>query len=128
MKTRSPRADKIDEETDMTRFFSRQARRAMLLGSVTAVLALVGLHAQALTLAVQGSDAKPLGLVMVTQIPAPAAKIDSSDKGYAASGQRQQGTFETTRFTDARGIVNLPNVNGSYSLRLRRQGFKDLVV
>lgn len=112
----------------MMRFVSRQARRAMLLSSTTIFLALVGLHAQAVTLVIQGTDAKPLGLVMVTQIPAPTSKIDTSDNGYAASGKLQQGTFETTRFTDARGLVNLPTVKGAYSLRLRKQGFKDLVI
>lgn len=93
-----------------------------------AVLLLAGAGAQALTLQVQGPGGQPLGLVMVTQAPLSAARIDDSDNGYPASGRPQQGAFEHTRFTDPRGQAVLPDGKGPFTLRLRKPGFKDLQI
>ncbi len=92
------------------------------------LLALTSLCAQALTLEVRGEGGQPLGLVMVTLVPNPVAKIDASDNGYAASGKPQQGTFETTRFTDVRGRATLPDSAQGFRLRLRKPGFKVLTL
>lgn len=88
--------------------------------------ALAALQGQALTLNVSDPDGKPLGVVMVTQTPPKPAVVDSSDHGYPASGKPQQALFETTRFTDAHGAVDLPDAAGEFRLRLRKPGFKDL--
>lgn len=96
--------------------------------ALTILLALSGLGAQALTLQVRSEDGRPLGLVMVTQVPDPAVRADMSDHGYAASGKPQQGAFETTRFTDAQGKAMLPDSAPGFRLRLRKPGFKVLVL
>jgi virginiamycin B lyase len=92
------------------------------------LLALTSLCAQALTLEVRGQGGQPLELVMVTLVPNPVAKIDASDNGYPASGKPQQGTFETTRFTDALGRATLPGSAQGFRLRLRKPGFKALTL
>jgi streptogramin lyase len=96
--------------------------------AASALLAWACLPVQALTIQVQDSDARPLGLVMVTRLPADPTRTDASDNGYPASGLRQQGQFEHTGFTDARGSVSLPDVPGPFRVRLRKPGFKDLSV
>jgi len=87
---------------------------------------LASLPAMALTLQVRGDDGRALGLVMVTQAPQTPAKVDESDNGYPASGQRQQGLFETTRFTDQHGSATLPDMKGDYTVRLRKPGYQEL--
>jgi streptogramin lyase len=82
--------------------------------------------AMAVTLQVRGDDGRALGSVMVTQAPQTPAKVDGSDSGYPASGQRQQGQFEITRFTDPQGVVTLPDVQGDYTVRLRKPGYQEL--
>lgn len=89
------------------------------------LLALSCVAAQAWTLQVRGEDGKPLGLVMVTQVPDTPAP-DASDNGYPASGKPQQGALQHTRFTDPRGLATLPDERRGFGLRLRKMGFKDL--
>src|SRR5512140_2326615 len=96
--------------------------------ALASLLALSCLAAQALTLQVRGEDGKPLGLVMVTQVPDPAVSIDGSDNGYPASGKLQRGVLEATRFTDAMGQAVLPDSARTFRLRLRKPGFKVLVL
>lgn len=91
-------------------------------------LASVALTAQAADFQVNGPDGKPLPLVMVTRIATQAPAVDASDNGYAAPGKLQQGTFESTRFSDARGHVRLPDAAGEYRVRLRKPGFKDHLI
>ena len=87
---------------------------------------MMGASAHALDLQVRGEDGRPLGLVMVTLLPAAPAKVDDSDNGYPASGRPQQALFEHTRFTDAHGATTLPDVRGAWTLRLRKPGYQDL--
>ncbi len=101
-------------------------RRRRCVGTV--LLAVLALPALALNLQVLGPDGQPLGLVMVTQAPMKPALVDTSDHGYSASGKQQQALFETTRFTDLRGSVDLPGAKGEFRLRLRKPGYKDLNV
>ncbi len=84
--------------------------------------------AHGLTLQVRGEDGKPLGLVMVTLVPDAAVAVDVSDHGYAASGKPQQGTLQHTRFTDASGRAALPDVAQEFGLRVRKPGFRELVL
>jgi len=98
------------------------------LAAVFGGLLLAGTSAQALNLQVRGEDGRALGLVMVTQAPPLPAKVDDSDQGYPASGRPQQGLFETTRYTDARGQAILPDARGEYVLRLRKPGYQQLVL
>lgn len=91
-------------------------------------LASVALTAQAADFQVNGPDGKPLPLVMVTRIATQAPAVDASDNGYAAPGKLQQGTVESTRFSDARGHVRLPDAAGEYRVRLRKPGFKDHLI
>jgi streptogramin lyase len=83
---------------------------------------------QALTLEIGGADAKPLGLVMVTRLPAAPPATDASDHGYPAPGRLQHGALELTRFSDPQGLVHFPDEGGAFRLRLRKPGFKDLSV
>lgn len=99
-------------------------RRAVLAMSL--LLAVSG--AQALTLKIRDEAGRPLGLVMVTQSPENPPKVDESDNGYPASGQPQQGAFESTRFSDAQGQVTLPDSHAAFALRLRKPGYQDLKV
>ncbi len=101
-------------------------RGACCAGAV--VLAAFALPSPALNLSVSAPDGQPLGLVMVTRSPVKPALVDTSDHGYPASGKPQQALFETTRFTDQRGAVQLPDAAGEFRLRLRKPGFKDLNV
>ncbi|MFZ1609013.1 MAG: hypothetical protein WAT63_17280, partial [Rhodoferax sp.] len=94
---------------------------ALLLGLACCVT-------QAADFTVNGPDGKPLPLVMVTRSATQPAKIDDSDNGYATSGKLQQGSFETTRFSDTQGRVNLPDFPGDPQVRLRKPGFKDAVI
>jgi virginiamycin B lyase len=91
-------------------------------------LAGLALTAQAADFQVNGPDGKPLSLVMVTRTATQAPAVDASDNGYAAPGKLQQGTFESTRFSDARGHVRLPDAAGEYRVRLRKPGFKDHLI
>jgi virginiamycin B lyase len=77
---------------------------------------------------VRGPGGKPLSLVMVTRSATQPAKIDDSDNGYARSGTLQQGTFESTGFTNTLGQVHFADVPGNYRVRLRKPGFKDVVI
>jgi virginiamycin B lyase len=77
---------------------------------------------------VRGPDGKPLPLVMVSRTPTQPSAIDTSDNGYAPNGKLQQGSFEFTGFTDVVGRVHLPDVAGEYRIRLRKPGFKDLLI
>jgi len=95
---------------------------------ILALLAGVALSAQAADFQVKGSDGKPLALVMVTRTATKPPAVDTSDNGYAAPGVLQHGTFEYTRFSDARGHVRLPDAPGEYRVRLRKPGFKDRVI
>ena len=100
------------------------------IGTLLLVMALAGAHAADFT--VSGPDGKPLPLVMVTRSATQPTKIDDPDNGYAASGKLQQGTLEHTRFSDAQGRVRLPDdaqkPGGDYQVRLRKPGFKDVVI
>lgn len=93
---------------------------------LAALMALSSAAAHAVKVQVRGDDGKPLGLVMVSMVPDPPVRADESDNGYPASGKPQQGAFEHTRFTDALGEATLPDTGESFSLRLRKPGFKDL--
>ncbi|MES2936254.1 MAG: hypothetical protein V4864_01145 [Pseudomonadota bacterium] len=93
----------------------------LLAGTVAAA-------AHAFPLQVRSEDGKPLPLVMVTRAPQPRPAADTSDNGYAPSGKPQQGAWETTRFSDAQGRVEMPDAAGAFTLRLRRPGFRDLVL
>jgi len=93
-----------------------------------ALLAGAVLSAHGADFQVNGPDGQPLALVMVTRSATQAPPVDASDKGYAASGRLQQGTFENTGFTDARGHVRLPDAPGAVRVRLRKPGFKDRVI
>ena len=95
---------------------------------ILALLAGVVLSAQAADFQVKGPNGKPLALVMVTRAATKPPAVDMSDKGYAAPGVVQHGTFEYTRFSDARGHVSLPDAPGEYRVRLRKPGFKDRVI
>ena len=89
-------------------------------------VALTTSHAGVFT--INTPDGKPLPLVMVTRRATQPGGIDDSDNGYAASGKLQQGTFEHTRFSDAQGRVHLPDTAGEYRVRLRKPGFKDVLI
>lgn len=89
-------------------------------------LLLVVSTASALTLTIRDEKGQALGLVMVTQSLQTPPKVDESDHGYAASGQPQQGAFEHTRFSDARGQATLPDSRAAFVLRLRKPGYQDL--
>ncbi len=104
----------------------RTFKKTLGLGTLLLGLALASAHAADFT--VNGPDGKPLPLVMVTRQATTPVKIDDSDNGYAASGTLQQGTFEYTRFSDAQGRVNLPDAPGNYQVRLRKPGYKDVVL
>lgn len=97
----------------------------LALASLTAPMMSAAL---ALTVKIAATDARPLDLVMVTRLPANPPAADASDNGYPASGKVQQGLFELTRFSDAAGKVEFPNTQGAFRLRLRKPGFRDLVV
>lgn len=84
--------------------------------------------ALALTVEISGPDAGPLDLVMVTRLPANPPAADASDNGYPASGKVQQGAFELTRFSDANGKVEFPDEQAAFRLRLRKAGYKDVLV
>jgi streptogramin lyase len=62
---------------------------------------------------------------MVSRQPVQPAPVDTSENGYAATGRPQQALVELTRFTDARGRAELPEVNFAWKLRLRKPGYQD---
>ncbi len=98
---------------------------ATLLASL---LILPTLDAGAMTLQVRGEDGRPLATVMVTLVPEPLARIDTSDRGYPASGKLQPGTLEFTRFTNARGEAVLPDSPRAFRLRARKPGYQLLTI
>ena len=97
-------------------------------GICTLLLGVMCSTSQAADFTVSGPNGKPLPLVMVTRSATQPGKIDDSDNGYATSGKLQQGTFEHTRFSDAQGLVRLPDAPGDYQVRLRKPGFKDVLI
>ncbi|MGQ0683132.1 Vgb family protein [Bradyrhizobium sp.] len=106
-------------------------KAAKAVASVTvlaSVLALTPSVALTLTVEIRGADTRPLDLVMVTRLPANPPTADASDKGYPMPGKIQQGTFELTRFSNADGKVEFPDEKAAFRLRLRKPGFRDLVV
>lgn len=103
-------------------------QRAAASAVCTALLALAGHGASALTVQVHGNDGKPIGLVMVTQTPAQPLPVDDSDHGYATSGKLQRAAFDNTRFTNSKGQATLPDAALPSTLRLRKPGYKDRVV
>ncbi len=106
----------------MTKIFEKT------FGICTLLLGMAWATAHAAEFTVNGPDGKPLPLVMVTRSATAPAKIDDSDNGYAAPGKLQQGTFEHTRFSDAQGRVRLPDAPGDYRVRLRKPGYKDVLI
>jgi streptogramin lyase len=106
--------------------WNRSASRLLPVAALAGLLALAATAAQALAIKVRTQDGRPLGLVMVTQSPLKPAVMDDSDNGYPASGKPQQGAFEHTRFTDARGVATLPDSRAGFALRLRKPGYQDL--
>jgi streptogramin lyase len=84
--------------------------------------------ADAVTLTVTDEGAGPLATVMVTQRLADPARADASDGGYAAPGVPQKSDVQVTRFTDARGQVELAGRGAQTSYRLRKPGFRDLAL
>ena len=93
-----------------------------------ALLAGAALSAHATDFQVNGPDGQPLPLVMVTRSATQAPPVDASDNGYPASGRLQQGTFERTGFTDARGHVHLSDAPDTMRVRLRKPGYKDRMI
>ena len=104
----------------MKKLYQLQAMLAMLAGGV--------LTSHAADFQVSGPDGQPLALVMVTRSATQAPPVDASDNGYPASGKLQQGTFERTGFTDARGHVHFSDAPGTMRVRLRKPGYKDRVI
>jgi streptogramin lyase len=102
--------------------------RAILVGALASMPALVPSPAPALTIEISAADARPIDLVMVTRLPATPPAADTSDNNYPAPGKLQQGTFELTRFSSADGKVEFPDAQGAFRLRLRKSGFRDLLV
>ncbi len=98
------------------------------LGIGSLLLATAWPSAHAADFTVSGPDGKPLPQVMVTRVATQSAAIDDSDNGYAAHGKLQQGTFEHTGFTDEKGRVRLPDAPGDYRIRLRKPGYKDVLI
>ena len=70
----------------------------------------------------------PLATVMVSRQPVSPAVVDKSDNGYAASGKMHQAYFEVTRFTDAKGWVDLPAADHPWKVRLRKPGYEDRIL
>ena len=93
-----------------------------------AVFNLLASQALAASIVVQDSAGKPLPTVMVSRQPVKPANVDKSDHGYPASGTPQQAFFEMARFTDAAGRTDLPAADHPWQIRLRKPGFKDLIV
>ena len=86
----------------------------------------VSVHA--LPVRVVDAQGKPLPTVMVSVAPVTPATIDASDNGYAEPGKPQRALFETHRFTNAAGATDLPTGSEPWKLRLRKPGFKDVLV
>jgi virginiamycin B lyase len=98
-------------------------RRLLALGLLT-----LALPAQALSVRVVDAQGKPLTSVMVSLTPQEAAKVDTSDNGYAQSGKPQRAIFESHRFTNGQGQVDLPESAVPWKLRLRKPGFQDVLI
>ena len=86
----------------------------------------VSVHA--LPVRVVDAQGKPLPTVMVSVAPVTPATIDASDNGYAEPGKLQRALFETHRFTNTAGTTDLPTGSEPWKLRLRKPGFKDVLV
>ncbi len=94
---------------------------ALLLAGTAYTAACAG----AVTLTITGSDGKPVPTVMVTQTLAQPARADTSDGGYAAPGTPQRSDVQVTRFTDARGQVELADRGTAVNYRFRKPGWQD---
>jgi streptogramin lyase len=82
----------------------------------------------AATIAVTDAAGTPLATVMVTQSVIDGRRLDTADGGYATPGQTQFVDPEISRFTNAAGVVEFADRPGGQSYRLRKPGFRDVVV
>ncbi len=85
-------------------------------------------HALATALKVSDEKGKPITTVMVTQAGADVAPIDNSDGGFQKPDVPVFRHPEFTSFTDSKGAVKFSDDAGSHLFRLRKPGFKDLLV
>lgn len=102
-----------------------------LASAAWAAVATAGLwagQAGAVTVTINDSNGKPLPTVMVSRQPVQAARVDTSDNGYPASGKMQQAYLELTRFTDAFGRVEIPPAEHPWKIRLRKPGYQDRTI
>jgi virginiamycin B lyase len=83
-------------------------------------------HLAAMDLLVTDGDSKPLATVMVTQRLVTAPVLDLSDNGYPPNGVSNVAALESTRFSNAQGLVSFPDGGDIYRYRLRKPGYKDL--
>ncbi len=83
---------------------------------------------QAVVISVTDSSGVPLGSAMVTQTVANPAPRDVSDNGYQQPGKPRMVEIETTAFTSPAGTVRMPDVTVEMNYRIRKPGYKDVVV
>lgn len=66
--------------------------------------------------------------VMVTQSLANPSPLDTSDNGYPTPGVGKLVFPEITGFTNSSGELNLPDLKEPKKIRLRKFGYKDLLI
>ena len=99
----------------------------MLRASTLTVAWLAAGAAPAATVSVTDETGAPLPTVMVTQSVTDARKLDTEDGGYATPGRAEVVDPEVTRFTDATGVVTMPDRPGGLTYRMRKPGYRDAV-
>ncbi len=80
---------------------------------------------QAAGMLVKNAQGEPVSQAMVTVTPLYTAEADLSDDGYTPDGVTNTAPVVRTRFTDARGQVELPTLQAPASYRVRAQGYVD---
>jgi streptogramin lyase len=95
---------------------------------LSVAIALFVTVAQGGTVLVTDEAGDPLQTVMVTQTLDKARKLDTADGGYATPGKTQIVDPEITRFTDESGQVSMPDRPGGLNYRLRKPGFRDVML
>ncbi|MBK9520943.1 MAG: hypothetical protein IPO13_04875 [Rhodocyclaceae bacterium] len=103
-------------------------RKPLMQLKTALLLITLSCNAGAAVLKVVDGSGKPIPTVMVSQVPAAPALVDTSDDGYARSGQLQQGWFETHRFTGATGSVELSAVDYPWLLVLKKPGYRSVKI
>jgi len=101
-------------------------RLMMRLGA--ALTGILSCAAFAIELTVRDAAGVPVALAMVSRSFVDGHVSDRSDNGYPAPGTLNVARPESTRFSDASGLVSFPDVPELVNLRVRKPGFEDLRV